>query len=210
MVELPSPRARLELWLSMLPPLGAFVVTAEDCDAELTFPDVEAEDGAAELELAVPDVKVDVMELTLVVAAAVFVVEVPRYDVSSVVVFDAAALPSDGLAELDDPGPGDLDPEGDDGAADEDVADEDVVDVTLADGWLVDKSVDPISESLESELLSKTKINFNQKFLSVFKNYSSPRLRGRKLKILLTETARWFPGAIGVPVTRQSRIGMLQ
>jgi len=193
----------------MLPPLDAFVVAAEDGDAELTFPDVEAEDGAAALALAVPDAKVDVMELTLVVAAAAFVVKVPRYDVSSVVVFDAGALLSDGLVELDEPRLGDPDPEVDDDAADEGAADEDVVDVTLADGRLVDEAVDPISEPLESELLSKTKMYFNQIFLTVFKNYPNSRLRGRELKILFTETTQWFPDAVGVPVTWQSRIGML-
>lgn len=199
----------------MLPPLAALVVAAEDGDAELTFPDAEAEDGAAVLALAVPDAKADVMELTLVVAAAAFVVEVPRYDVSSVVVLDAGALLSEGLVELDEPELGALDPKVDDDAADEDAADEDVVDedvvdVTVADGRLVDEAVDPISEPLESELLSKTKMYFNQIFLTVFKNYPSSRLRGRELKIFFTETTQWFPGAMGVPVTWQSRIGMLR
>jgi len=148
-VELLSPLVRLELWLDVLLPLPAFVVVAEDGDAELTFPDPEAEDGATVLALAVPDAKVDVMELTLVEAAA-FDTEVPRYDVSSVVVFDVGTLLSDGLVELDAPGLGAPDPR-----VDEDTADDDVVDVTVADGGLVDEAVDPISEPLESKLLRK-------------------------------------------------------
>jgi hypothetical protein len=136
-VELLSPLVRLELWLDVLLPLPAFVVVAEDGDAELTFPDPEAEDGATVLALAVPDAKVDVMELTLVEAAA-FDTEVPRYDVSSVVVFDVGTLLSDGLVELDEPELGAPDPR-----VDEDTADDDVVDVTVADGGLVDEAVDP-------------------------------------------------------------------
>lgn len=151
-VELLSPLVRLELWLDVLLPLPAFVVVAEDGDAELTFPDPEAEDGATVLALAVPDAKVDVMELTLVEAAA-FDTEVPRYDVSSVVVFDVGTLLSDGLVELDAPGLGAPDPR-----VDEDTADDDVVDVTVADGGLVDEAVDPISEPLESKLLRKPKL----------------------------------------------------
>jgi len=151
-VEILSPLVRLELWLDVLLPLPAFVVVAEDGDAELTFPDPEAEDGATVLALAVPDAKVDVMELTLVEAAA-FDTEVPRYDVSSVVVFDVGTLLSDGLVELDAPGLGAPDPR-----VDEDTADDDVVDVTVADGGLVDEAVDPISEPLESKLLRKPKL----------------------------------------------------
>jgi len=151
-VELLSPLVRLELWLDVLLPLPAFVVVAEDGDAELTFPDPEAEDGATVLALAVPDAKVDVMELTLGEAAA-FDTEVPRYDVSSVVVFDVGTLLSDGLVELDAPGLGAPDPR-----VDEDTADDDVVDVTVADGGLVDEAVDPISEPLESKLLRKPKL----------------------------------------------------
>jgi hypothetical protein len=151
-VELLSPLVRLELWLDVLLPLPAFVVVAEDGDAELTFPDPEAENGATVLALAVPDAKVDVMELTLVEAAA-FDTEVPRYDVSSVVVFDVGTLLSDGLVELDEPELGAPDPR-----VDEDTADDDVVDVTVADGGLVDEAVDPISEPLESELLRKPKL----------------------------------------------------
>jgi hypothetical protein len=151
-VELLSPLVRLELWLDVLLPLPAFVVVAEDGDAELTFPDPETEDGATVLALAVPDAKVDVMELTLVEAAA-FDTEVPRYDVSSVVVFDVGRLLSDGLVELDEPELGAPDPR-----VDEETADDDVVDVTFADGGLVDEAVDPISEPLESELLRKPKL----------------------------------------------------
>jgi hypothetical protein len=131
----------------MLLPLATSVIAAEDGDAELTFPDAEAEDGAVVLALTVPDARVDVMELTLVVAAAAFEVEVPRYDVSSVVVFDAGALLSERLVELDEPELGAPSPKVDDGTADEDAAD-----ITVADGRLVDEAVDPISEPLESEL----------------------------------------------------------
>jgi hypothetical protein len=185
-VELLSPLGRLELWLDMLLPLPAVVIVAEDGDAELTFPDPEADDGATVLALAVPDAKVDVMELTLVEAAA-FDTEVPRYDVSSVVVFDVGALLADGLVELDEPELGAPDPRVDDDSADDDIidedivdedaADDDVVDVTVADGRLVDEAVDPISEPLESEILRKTKTYFNQIILTVFKNYPSSRLR---------------------------------
>jgi hypothetical protein len=185
-VELLSPLGRLEPWLDMLLPLPAVVVVAEDGDAALTFPDPEAEDGATVLALAVPDAKVDVMELTLVEAAA-FDTEVPRYDVSSVVVFDVGALLADGLVELDEPELGAPDPRVDDDSADDDIidedivdedaADDDVVDVTVADGRLVDEAVDPISEPLESEILRKTKTYFNQIILTVFKNYPSSRLR---------------------------------